>query len=50
MIKLFGMIKDVFNYPANDVYVIENENGEEILIPAALEFIEKFRSGKKIIY
>ncbi len=44
----FGVIKDVLTYPANDVYVIDN-NGKEILIPAALEFIESFDSENKIL-
>ena len=44
----FGIIKDVLSYPANDVYVIEN-NGEEILIPAAQDYIESFDPGKKIL-
>lgn len=44
----FGVIKDVLTYPANDVYVIDN-NGREILIPAALEFIESFDQVNKIM-
>jgi 16S rRNA processing protein RimM len=44
----FGVIKDVLTYPANDVYVIEN-NGKEILIPAKMEFIESFDSVNKIM-
>ena len=45
---LFGKIKDVLSYPANDVYVIDN-NGSEILIPASFEFIESFDPEKKIL-
>jgi 16S rRNA processing protein RimM len=44
----FGVIKDVLTYPANDVYVIDNK-GKEILIPAALEFIESFDHINKIM-
>ncbi len=44
----FGIIKDVLSYPANDVYVIDN-NGKEILIPVALEFIESYDPEKKIL-
>ncbi len=45
---LLGVIKDVLKYPANDVYLIDNL-GEEILIPAAFEFIESFDPEKKIL-
>jgi 16S rRNA processing protein RimM len=44
----FGVIKDVLTYPANDVYVIDNK-GKEILIPAALDFIESFDHTNKIM-
>ncbi|MHB1687455.1 MAG: ribosome maturation factor RimM [Ignavibacteriaceae bacterium] len=44
----FGKLVDVLSYPANDVYVIEN-NGEEFLIPAAFEFIESFDPVNKIL-
>ena len=44
----FGKIKDVLSYPANDVYVIDN-NGAEILIPAVQDYIESFDSEKKIL-
>ncbi len=47
--KLFGKIKDVLPYPANDVYVIEDVNGEEILLPALSELIESFDSGNKVM-
>ncbi len=45
---LLGVIKDVLKYPANDVYLIDNL-GEEILIPAAFEFIQSFDPEKKIL-
>ncbi len=35
-----GIVKDVLKYPANDVYVIENE-GKELLLPAVKEFVKK---------
>ncbi len=44
----FGIIKDVLTYPANDVYVIDN-NGKDILIPAVLQYIESFDSENKIL-
>ncbi|HSD65025.1 MAG TPA: ribosome maturation factor RimM [Ignavibacteriaceae bacterium] len=47
--KYFGRIVDVLPYPANDVYVIENEDGEEILLPALSELIENFDAKKKMM-
>lgn len=47
--KLFGKIKDVLSYPANDVYVIEDVNGGEILLPALSELIQSFDPLKKIM-
>lgn len=46
--EFFGKIKDVLSYPANDVYVIEN-NGVEILIPAVPDYLESFDPDKKIL-
>jgi 16S rRNA processing protein RimM len=45
----FGKIKDVLNYPANDVLVIENLEGSEILIPAIADYIESFNPENKIL-
>jgi 16S rRNA processing protein RimM len=47
--KELGFIKDVLAYPANDVYVIEDGSGKEILLPAILKFIESFDSMNKIL-
>lgn len=46
--QVFGVIKDVLAYPANDVYVIDNL-GKEILIPAVKQFVESFNPEKKIL-
>ena len=45
----FGSLKDVLRFPANDVYVIEDTRGEEILIPAIKDYIESFDREKKIL-
>ncbi len=37
--KVIGELLDVYSYPANDVYVVKN-NEKEILIPAVDEFID----------
>ncbi len=47
--KLFGIIKDVLSSPANDVYVIEDVNGREILLPALSEIIESFDPENKVM-
>ncbi len=47
--KLFGIIKEVLSYPANDVYVIEEADGGEILLPALSELIESFDPEKKVM-
>ncbi|HUX59991.1 MAG TPA: ribosome maturation factor RimM [Ignavibacteriaceae bacterium] len=44
----FGILADVLTLPSNDVYVIKH-GSEELLIPAAFEFIEKFDPINKIL-
>ena len=44
-----GVIKDVLQYPANDIYVIEDDAGKETLIPAILGYIDSFDNVKKIL-
>jgi 16S rRNA processing protein RimM len=44
-----GIIKDVQKYPANDIYVVIDNHGNEILIPAVLDFIVSFDPLKKIL-
>ena len=44
-----GKIKDVLKYPANDIYVVIDGDGKEILIPAVLDFIDSFDPLKKIL-
>lgn len=34
-----GVLKEVLQYSANDVYVIKDEDGKEYLIPAVLKFV-----------
>lgn len=38
--KYVGVVKDIYEYPANDVLVIENQSGREIQIPFVKEFIK----------
>lgn len=45
--KKIGIITDVLSPPANDVIIIKKEDGEELLIPLVLEYIENFDPEKK---
>ncbi len=48
--KFFGKLLEVLQLPANDVYVVKSEDGKEILVPAVIQFIEKFNSVEKKLY
>lgn len=45
----FGKIVDVINLPANDVFVIKDLIGKEILIPGSENFIEKYDPDTKTL-
>jgi 16S rRNA processing protein RimM len=45
----FGIIKNILHYPANDVLVIEDHEGSEVLIPAVTGYIESFDPEKKVL-
>lgn len=47
--KYFGIIEDVLNLPANDIYVIKNLLDKEILIPAVKEFVLSFDVINKVL-
>lgn len=47
--KSLGTITDVQAFPANDVYVVQEADGKELLIPAVKEIIESFDPVKKIL-
>jgi ribosomal 30S subunit maturation factor RimM len=44
-----GKISNVVSFPANDIYVIENKEGKEILITAVHDYVEKFNSVEKLL-
>jgi 16S rRNA processing protein RimM len=48
--KFFGKIVDILSLTSNDVYVIEDNDGNEKLIPAVSEFILDINIEKKIIF
>lgn len=45
----FGMLKDVLETGANDVYVVETEGGKEALLPAIKECILKINMEESVI-
>ena len=48
--KLLGNLEDIFNTGSNDVYVVRDELGKQILLPATKEVIKKVDiENKKVI-
>ncbi len=47
--EFIGILKEALTLSANDVYVVQNENGEEILIPAVKEYFKQVDVKNKII-
>ncbi len=47
--ETIGEIIDVETYPANDVYLIKTESGEEIRFPAVKHFVESVDIDKKLV-
>ena len=45
--ELLGILTEVINAPANDVYVVENAQGKEYLIPSVPVFIKNRDIEKK---
>jgi 16S rRNA processing protein RimM len=46
--KRVGVVDDVLNLPANDVYVLDTDTGEA-LIPAIRDVVKEVDTGKRII-
>ena len=44
-----GIIKDVIQNTAQDVYVVSQENGREVLIPAVKDFIKNVDMGNRVV-
>jgi len=42
-----GTIVDVQRYPANDVYLVEDEAGRELMVPAVAEFVKQIDIANK---
>lgn len=47
--KLLGKLKEIFTLPAHDVFVIEREGKDDLLVPFVKEIFDSFdKVGKKI--
>ena len=46
-LKRVGIIKDVVLLPANDIYVVEDEKKNRLLIPAIKDYIKNFDANLK---
>ena len=47
---LLGILKDIFNTGSNDIYVVKNKQGKEILLPSIPDVIKEIDvENKKII-
>ena len=47
--KILGVLDDIFNTGSNDIYVVKNELGKQILLPAISEVIKKIDIENKKI-
>ncbi len=45
--KLIGVVEDVLVLPANDVFVVIDQNKKRILVPAVENYIESFDADEK---
>lgn len=47
--KLLGKVEDIYNTGANDIYVIKDELGKQILLPGIKEVIKEVKLEDRII-
>jgi len=47
--KLLGKVEDIYNTGANDIYVVKDELGKQILLPGIEEVIKEVKLEEKII-
>ncbi len=48
--RKIGSIVDVLTLPANDVYVVKQNEDNEILIPAIADYIDRFDKEQRILF
>ena len=44
-----GEVTDVLRYPANDVYVIKDRQGREVLFPAVADFVVRIDTAARVL-
>ena len=47
--KLLGKVDDIYNTGSNDIYVVKDELGKQILLPGIKEVIKEVKLDEKII-
>ena len=47
--RKLGILEDIFNTGSNDIYVVKNEEGRQILLPAISEVIKEINLEDKVI-
>ena len=47
--KLLGKVDDIYNTGANDIYVVKDELGKQILLPGIKEVIKEVKLEDRII-
>lgn len=47
--KIYGTVKEIIKYPANDVWVILGDNGSEYLIPGVKSILDEIDLKKGIV-
>ena len=47
--KLLGILDDIFNTGSNDIYVVKNELGKQLLLPAISEVVKEINLNEKKI-
>ena len=47
--KLLGKLEDIYNYGSSDIYVVKNELGKQLLLPAISDVIKEINLDEKKI-
>lgn len=47
--KLLGILDDIFNTGSNDIYVVKDELGKQLLLPAISEVVKEINLNEKKI-
>ena len=47
--KLLGKLEDIYNYGSSDIYVVKNELGKQLLLPAISDVIKEINLDEKRI-